>query len=265
VNRDFGSRKDRKEDAALAAKTVSVLLSATWTDLITIDFQPASPHIVGMKIFRARAFYLMLLINIFNCSKETSAQIPAPQKPATAAELANLSQATFAGGCFWCVEAVFESINGVREVVSGYSGGREERPTYEEVGSGGTGHAESVNVYYDPKVVSFASLVRVFLASIDPTQVNGQGPDEGRQYRSIIFYRNAAEKAQAERSIQDLAKSGKYSSRIAVEITAFAKFWPAEDYHQDYVRNHPENPYVQHESLPRLHRTLQQVPDLVRH
>jgi peptide-methionine (S)-S-oxide reductase len=173
------------------------------------------------------------------------------------ADLSKLQHATFAGGCFWCEEAIFESIKGVGEVVSGYSGGKTDNPTYEGVGMGTTGHAEAIEVYYDSSVVDFPTLVDVFIASIDPFQANGQGPDHGSQYRSIIFYRNDQEKAVAEQKIGEVnAKSGRKS---AVEIVAFAKFWEGEDYHQDYVPNHPENPYVQHESIPRMKRTQKQV------
>lgn len=180
------------------------------------------------------------------------------------ADLSGYSKATFAAGCFWCEEAVFESINGVAEVVSGYSGGHQKNPTYEEVGTGSTGHAEAVEVYYDSTVVSFNTLLKVYFASEDPTQRNGQGPDIGTQYRSIIFYRNASEKQQAGQYIAALTESGKYSKPIVVEIAAFTRFWPAEDYHQDYVKHHPENPYVQHESIPRLRRTQQQIPELLK-
>ena len=172
--------------------------------------------------------------------------------------------ATFAGGCFWCEETIFESIKGVREVVSGYSGGKEKNPTYESTGSGNTGHAESIQVFYDPTKISFADLVRVFYTSIDVTQANGQGPDRGSQYRTIAFYNNDAEKKIITDYQENLTKSGKYSKPIAVEITAFEKFWNAEAYHQNYVKLHPENPYVQHESLPRRKRTLEQIKDLLK-
>jgi peptide methionine sulfoxide reductase msrA/msrB len=172
--------------------------------------------------------------------------------------------ATFAGGCFWCEESVFESIKGVREVVSGYSGGKEKKPTYETVGAGQTGHAESFEVYYDPTKVSFKDLVRVYLASIDPTQVEGQGPDHGKQYRSIAFYRNDMEKKLIDEAIATLSGSGKYTQKIVVEVTPYDFFVKAEDYHQNYVRLHPENSYVQHESIPRRNRTLAQVKDLAK-
>ncbi len=176
----------------------------------------------------------------------------------------NEAVATFAGGCFWCEEGVFESIKGVREVISGYSGGKEKTPNYESVGAGETGHAEAFEVYYDPSQISYKDLVRVYFASIDPTQVEGQGPDHGKQYRSIAFYRNDTEKKLIDEAIATLSQSGKYSNPIVVEVKPYLFFVKAEDYHQNYVKLHPENPYVQHESLPRRKRTLEQVKDLVK-
>ena len=126
-----------------------------------------------------------------------------------------------------------------------------------------TGHAESVEVYYDSTVVSYAQLLRVFFASQDPTQVDGQGPDHGTQYRSLVFYRSASEKEQAEKYIAELNKSGKYGAPIATKVVPYTVFWQAEDYHQNYIPAHPENPYVQHESLPRLMRTQKAVKDLI--
>jgi peptide methionine sulfoxide reductase msrA/msrB len=166
------------------------------------------------------------------------------------------AKAVFAGGCFWCVEAVFERIKGVKTVVSGYSGGKEANPTYEAVGQGETSHAEAVEVTYDPSVVSYEALLKVFVASIDPTQVNGQGPDRGRQYRSIAFYATAEEKQIIEAYLTQLTQSGEYKKPLAIEVSPTQKFWMAEQYHQDYVKLNPSNPYVQHESIPRMKRTL---------
>lgn len=182
----------------------------------------------------------------------------------SAEELSKLHHATFAMGCFWCVEAVFESIKGVEEVVSGYSGGGTQNPTYEEVGGGRTGHAEAVEIYYDSSKVDFPTLLKVYFAAGDPTQVLGQGPDRGSQYRSILFYRNPAEKAMIEKEIAARNNSGKYRAPISVDVMAFEKFWDAEGYHQDYVPQHPENPYVQGESIPRLQRAQAEVADLVK-
>lgn len=175
-----------------------------------------------------------------------------------------LSKATFAAGCFWCEEAVFESVKGVKEVVSGYAGGTEENPTYEQVGSGATSHAESIEIYYDSSQITFPSLLKVFFASQDPTQVNGQGPDKGKQYRTIAFYRNENEKKMIEDYIQQLTKSGKYDKPIAAQVVAFTKFWQAEGYHQDYVKHNPDERYVQMESIPRLRRTQKAVPELIK-
>lgn len=195
-------------------------------------------------------------------STQVTASAPAPK---TKTDLSKWQRATFAGGCFWCEEAIFESITGVKEVISGYSGGHTENPTYEETGTGRTGHAEAIEVYYDSTVIKFSSLVSIYFASIDPFQVNGQGPDHGSQYRSIIFYRNPAEKAIAEHAVnvENRQGDGLSKRKVAVEVMAFSKFWEGEDYHQDYVPNHPENPYVQHESIPRLKRTQAKVLEWV--
>jgi peptide methionine sulfoxide reductase msrA/msrB len=172
-----------------------------------------------------------------------------------------MATATFAAGCFWCEENIFENVIGVKDVISGYAGGKEKKPTYESVGSGRTGHAEAFEFAYDSSVISYPQLLKVYFASQDPTQVNGQGPDHGTQYRSVVFYRNEAEKKMVEDYILALNNSGKYSSPIATEVLPFTQFWIAEEYHQDYIKHHPENPYVQHESIPRFNRTKERVPE----
>ncbi|GIW97906.1 MAG: hypothetical protein KatS3mg111_1239 [Pirellulaceae bacterium] len=151
--------------------------------------------------------------------------------------------ATFGGGCFWCVEAVFERLEGVTDVVSGYAGGRMPNPTYEQVCTGLTGHAEVCQIHYDPKKIRYEELLEVFFKTHDPTTLNRQGPDVGTQYRSIILYHDDAQKEAAEKMIDRLNKSGAYPSRIVTEVRKFTKFYPAEPYHQDYFRNHPENRY----------------------
>ncbi len=177
--------------------------------------------------------------------------------------LEGLSKAYFASGCFWCVEAVYESVNGVSESISGYAGGTETNPSYESVGSGRTGHAEAVEIYYDPKIVDFKTLVKVFYGSQDPTTV-GQRPDFGSQYRSIIFYQNDQEKSIAEAFKDSLQKSGFYKQPIVTEIVPFKKFYIAEDYHQDYERLNPNQPYVLGVSIPRLQRFEAKFPELLK-
>lgn len=173
----------------------------------------------------------------------------------TAQELEGYETAYFASGCFWCVEAIFESVKGVKEVVSGYAGGTKKNPTYEQVGSGRTDHAEAVEVYYDPEVISFTALVQVFFGSHDPTTLNQQGPDRGPQYRSIAFYKNEKEKDVIEGYIKALKDQNVYQGEpITTEVTAFTKFYEAEDYHQDYERKHPNNSYITNVSVPRLNR-----------
>ena len=172
------------------------------------------------------------------------------------------ARAYFASGCFWCVEAVYESVKGVDEVISGYSGGFTENPTYEKSNTGRTGHAEAVEVIYDPKVVSFAALVDVYFGSQDPTQVNGQGPDRGSQYRSIIFYQNAEQKQIIETKKAALAK--KLDAKIAAEIYPFQKFWIAEAYHQDFEKRNPNQRYIRAVSIPRLNRFKAKFPELLK-
>ncbi|WP_028888590.1 peptide-methionine (S)-S-oxide reductase MsrA [Tenacibaculum ovolyticum] len=174
-----------------------------------------------------------------------------------------LKKAYFASGCFWCVEAVFESVIGVEEVVSGYAGGHTQNPTYKKIGTGRTGHAETVAVYYNPKKVSFQTLVAVFYGSHDPTTVNGQHPDYGSQYRSIAFYNTVNEKRIIEATIKKL-NTEIYKGKIVTEVTKFTKFYPAEEYHQNYERLHPENPYVKNVSVPRLNRFKRNFPQLLK-
>jgi peptide-methionine (S)-S-oxide reductase len=174
-----------------------------------------------------------------------------------------LDTATFASGCFWCVEAIFESLKGVKEAESGYAGGNTINPTYEDVCSHTTGHTETVQVFYDPKMISYQTLLEVYFASQDPTQVNAQGPDHGDSYRSVIFYRTETERAQAEAYKKQLNDSGKYSRPIAVIIQPFKVFYKAEGYHQNYEKNHPDNPYVQNVSIPRIERMKAQFPQLL--
>jgi peptide-methionine (S)-S-oxide reductase len=151
--------------------------------------------------------------------------------------------ATFATGCFWCTEAVFQELKGVLKTTSGYSGGHLANPSYEEVCTGTTGHAECLQVIYDPAVITFDELLEVFWEVHDPTTLNRQGNDVGTQYRSAIFYHNEEQKKKAEHYKAELNKNGAYDKPIVTEITAFSNFYPAEDYHKDYFRLHGSQPY----------------------
>lgn len=209
--------------------------------------------------------YITLLIIALAFSCQNTAQSNDKQKAvinATPVEVPldeGKAKAYFASGCFWCVEAVYESIKGVDEVINGYSGGHTDNPTYNASNTGRTGHAEAVEVIYDPKVVSFSTLVDAYFASQNPTQVNGQGPDRGSQYRSIIFYQNDAQKAIILEKKEALAKQ--LDAKIAAEVYPFQKFWVAEDYHQNYERLHPNNSYIRNVSIPRLKRFQAKFPE----
>ena len=175
----------------------------------------------------------------------------------------DLNRAYFASGCFWCVEAIYESVKGVQEVVSGYSGGHTENPTYESSNTGQTGHAEAVEVFYDSTVIDFPTLIDVYFGSQNITQVNGQGPDKGSQYRSIIFYQNDVEKAIVEAKVAALNEEIA-PENVAAEVKAFQMFWVAEDYHQNYERLHPNHGYIQAVSIPRLKRFQAKFPVLIK-
>jgi peptide-methionine (S)-S-oxide reductase len=164
--------------------------------------------------------------------------------------LPNEAVATFSEGCFWHAEIVFQSLVGVRDAVSGYAGGTDSNPDYDKVASGRTGHAETVQVYYDPSKISFETLVKAFFASQDPTTLNRQGNDQGTEYRSIAFYRNEKEKQIIEAEIKRVNDSKKYKNKVVTEVVAFTKFYPAEGYHQEYIYHNPDNPYVQNVSIP---------------
>lgn len=159
--------------------------------------------------------------------------------------------AAFASGCFWCSEHIFEAVAGVDSAVSGYAGGTKPNPYYELVNTETTGHAESVLVYYDPKVISYAELAKVFFASHDPTTPNQQGPDKGSSYRSILFYNSPAEQALAQQAVRDASKSGRFKKPIVTELKPLKEFYRAESYHQDYIKHHPNDPYVRSVSIPR--------------
>ena len=198
---------------------------------------------------------LYICIALFSsCANKASTNNNTPAVPMTLTPAEGESVATFASGCFWCVEEVFESLLGVREVISGYAGGSAEDANYEAVSTGRTKHAESIQVYYDTTIIDFARLTQVFFDSHDPTTLNQQGPDSGPQYRSVAFYRNDAERKVIQDAIDSLTASGEYADPIVTEVTAFTAFYPAEEYHQDYVERNPNAPYVRGVSKPRFEK-----------
>lgn len=214
---------------------------------------------------------LSLLAATFGCGPQQSVQAQAAQAPTRStagfapANLTGLAQATFAGGCFWAQEEAFEQLRGVRQVVSGYAGGTVANPTYEQVAGQETGHAEAVQIYYDPKLISYQQLADIFfIASHDPTTLNRQGPDTGPEYRSAAFYRTPQEKQVLEATMQRVNKSKAYDSPIVTQLAPLTKFWPAEDYHQGYYRLHPENPYIAHVSAAKVAHVRHAFPKLLK-
>jgi peptide-methionine (S)-S-oxide reductase len=183
---------------------------------------------------------------------EAAVKIPAPAVDDTA-NATTLQTAVFAGGCFWGVQGVFQRVNGVVQAVSGYAGGKEATAHYEMVGTGLTGHAESVKITYDPKKVSYGTLLQIYFSvAHDPTQLNRQDPDSGPQYRSAIFYTDAAQKQTAERYIAQLDAAKVYPGKIVTQVVPLPEFFAAEGYHQDYLTLHPESGYISHFDLPKI-------------
>ncbi len=206
-------------------------------------------------ILRSISLIFFSVFALFSCGQNTQSK--------NKKDYSSYQKAYFASGCFWCVEAVYESVDGVKEAVSGYSGGKEKNPTYNQVSAGETSHAESVLVYYDSSVVDYKDLLRVFFSSHDPTTYHQQGPDIGSQYRSVIFYSNKNEKMIAEGFMDSLIRN-KVFSKITTELVPFTKFYDAEEYHQDYKKINPNNPYVISVSNPRLEDFKKKCPDLLK-
>ena len=214
-----------------------------------------------MKLFLT----LLSLVSLQTCISSTppvDRNEPIWQPPKNEQE--DLTKAYFAAGCFWCVEAIFESVKGVEEVYSGYAGGKTKNPNYNQIGTGRTGHAEAVEIHYDPKVVSFGTLVQVFFGSHDPTTPNRQGPDWGSQYRSIAFYQNDREREMIQDYISLLNEKAIFAKEIVTEVEPLTKFYFAEEYHQDYEKRNPTNPYVQKVSIPRLRKFQKAYPELLK-
>ncbi len=216
-------------------------------------------------------FTLLFLITSVGCSQQ-DVKTTKPKKNGTKSiaeyikkdKYTDYEVATFAGGCFWCTEAAFERINGVKDVISGYSGGHTERPTYKEVGGGSTGHAEAIMIYYDPQVVSFQILLDVFFVAHDPTTLNRQGPDVGEEYRSAIFYHNNAQKDLAEKTIKKIDDSGKLVNPIVTKLSPYTEFWVAEDYHQNFYELNPNQPYVRSISRPKVEKVKKEFASILK-
>src|ERR1700692_1202555 len=184
---------------------------------------------------------------------------------ALGASASRSESAVFAGGCFWGVQAVFEHVKGVKSATSGYSGGQVKSPSYEVVSMDVTGHAESVQVTYDPSQITYGQLLMIYFSvAHDPTQLNRQGPDTGTQYRSAIFYANDEQKHIADDYIAQLNSAAVYSRPIVTKVVQFEAFYPAEDYHQDYLKKNPGNPYIVFNDLPKLKRLQKEFPALYR-
>lgn len=218
-----------------------------------------------MRLLILAVVFFVFHASVSDCSSSTTGAKTTSKTTGSPIQkdLSGYSKAYFASGCFWCVEAIFESVKGVEEVVSGYSGGSAADANYPTVSAGKSNHAEAVEVYYDSTQVDFNTLLLVFYDSHDPTTLNQQGADKGRQYRSAIFYQNETEKRLAKQYIKQLLESGTFPS-ISTTLEPFEKFYPAEDYHQDYERRNPNHPYIRSVSIPRLKRFQQKQPKLLK-
>jgi peptide-methionine (S)-S-oxide reductase len=217
-----------------------------------------------------RSFRLVLLLigsllatTACSAKASTGAPVPAPEVDAKLASTPTKQTAVVAGGCFWGIQAVFQHVKGVITATSGYSGGSAKTAEYETVSTGQTGHAESVQIVYDPSLITYGELLRIFFSvAHDPTELNRQGPDEGTQYRSVIFYGNDEQKQIAEAYIAQLDKAGVFRHRIVTQVVPLQAFYPAEAYHQNYATLHPNQPYIMFNDAPKVAHLKQEFPDL---
>jgi peptide-methionine (S)-S-oxide reductase len=210
------------------------------------------------------AMMLTVLAGTLACQAGSrSAAVPAPAVDQPKAATAAKQTATVAGGCFWGIQAVFQHVRGVISATSGYSGGTVKNPDYETVSSGRSGHAESVQIVYDPSQVTYGELLRVFFSvAHDPTQLNRQDPDEGTQYRSVIFYGNEEQKKIAEAYVAQLGQAKVYKHKIVTQIVPLQAFYPAEGYHQNFAELHPNHPYIVYNDAPKVANLRKEFPDL---
>ena len=221
----------------------------------------------NFRVNRFRFFTGLLVLSLLGVPASSTAggQIPAfaGELPSSAPE--GKQTAVLAGGCFWGVDAVFKHVKGVRNVVAGYSGGSATTAKYEVVSAGRTGHAESVKITYDPSKISYADLLRIFFSvAHDPTELNRQGPDEGTQYRSVIFYSNEDQNQIALAYINQLNNTQVFRKPIVTQVVPLQAFYPAEAYHQNFLALHPDNPYIVNNDLPKLRKLQKQFPALCR-
>lgn len=216
-------------------------------------------------MFRGNLYRVaFFLLACFTATPQKLYAQSSPQTTALAEKSSKLQAATFGGGCFWCVEAVFENMKGVSDVVSGYSGGSFANPTYKQVCTGATGHAEVCQILFDPEKVSYLKLLEVFMKTHDPTTLNKQGPDFGTQYRSVVFYHSDEQKAEAESLIEKLNAEGAFDSKIVTQIAPLSAFYPAEDYHQDYYRKNPAAGYCKLYVRPKITKLKKVVAEMER-
>jgi peptide-methionine (S)-S-oxide reductase len=212
---------------------------------------------------RMVAMLLTVLAGTLACRAGSGAAVPAPVVDEAKATAGGKETAVVAGGCFWGIQAVFQHVKGVHSATSGYSGGTVKNPDYETVSSGRTGHAESVQIVYDPSKVTYGELLRVFFSvALDPTEVNRQGPDEGTQYRSVIFYSNDDQKRIAEAYIAQLDQAKVFRRAIVTQVVPLQAFYPAEAYHQNYATIHPSDPYIVYNDAPKVANLRKEFPDL---
>ncbi|MGB9605502.1 MAG: peptide-methionine (S)-S-oxide reductase MsrA [Bryobacteraceae bacterium] len=225
------------------------------------DFLPAALLVLGVLAMNATNSPVTQPVK----TGANSAAFPDPSEDLPAPVRASSRTAVLAGGCFWCVEAVFEQVEGVLDVVAGYAGGDERTARYDLVSTGTTGHAEAVRITYDPRKISYGQLLKIFFAvAHDPTQLNRQGPDNGPQYRSAIFYASEEERRVAEAYIRQLQQARVFSRPIVTRLEPLKGFYPAEDYHQDFARRNPANPYILTQSAPKVHKLEKTFPGCVR-
>lgn len=213
---------------------------------------------VAMTFFSA-----LLAVSACSAKANPASPVPAPASDEPRASTPGRETAVLAGGCFWGVQAVFQHVKGVLSATSGYSGGTAKAAHYETVSTGDTGHAESVQIVYDPSQISYGELLRIFFSvAHDPTQLNRQGPDEGTQYRSVIFYSNDQQKQVADSYIAQLDQAKIFRHPIVTQVVALQAFYPAEAYHQNYAALHPDNPYIFFNDAPKVANLRKEFPDL---